>query len=76
MLALIPQQVDFDDYRDVDGVKMAFTVRVAPTEVGNPLSTRTYSEVKLNVPVDESKFGMPARNPRVVEEKSDGERFL
>lgn len=60
MLALIPQQVDFDDYRDVDGVKMAFTVRVAPTEVGNPLSTRTYSEVKLNVPVDESKFNMPA----------------
>ena len=60
MLALIPQQVDFDDYRDVDGVKMAFTIRIAPLEVGNPLSTRTYSEVKLNVPVDESKFAMPA----------------
>jgi hypothetical protein len=61
MLALIPQQVDFDDYRDVDGVKMAFAIRVAPMEVGNPLSTRTYSEVKLNVPVDESKFAMPAK---------------
>jgi hypothetical protein len=38
---------------------MPFTVRVSPMEVGNPVLTRTHSEIKLNVPVDESKFAMP-----------------
>lgn len=63
MLALIPEQIDFEDYRDVDGVKFPFAVRVSSIEVGNPISTRTFSEMKLNTPVDEAKFKMPAANP-------------
>ena len=60
LLGLIPEQMDFEDYRDVDGVKFPFTIRVSTIEVGNPVSTRTFSEMKLNAPVDEGKFNMPA----------------
>lgn len=61
MIGAIPDQIDFEDYRDVDGMKFPFTWRVASIEVGNPISTRTFSEVKLNVSVDESKFKMPPK---------------
>ncbi len=63
LLGLIPEQIDFEDYRDVDGVKFPFTVRVSSIEVGNPVSSRTFSEMKLNAPVDEAKFNMPAVTP-------------
>jgi len=60
VVGLIPDQVDFEDYRDVDGAKFAFVGRSATLEPGNPTSTRTFTEVKINLPVDESKFTMPA----------------
>ena len=60
MVGVIPYQIDFEDYRDVDGVKLPFTVRVSAVEVGNPVSTRTYSEIKLNAPIDDVKFKMPS----------------
>jgi hypothetical protein len=63
LLALIPDQIDFEDYRDVDGVKFPFIVRVSSIEVGNPVSTRTFSEMKLNVAVDDAKFNMPPATP-------------
>lgn len=57
-IGVIPEQIDFEDYRDVDGVKLPFTVRVSSVEPGL-VSTRKYTEIKLNVPVDNSKFNMP-----------------
>jgi hypothetical protein len=63
MVAIIPEQFDFEDYRDVDGVKLPFTIRVSSVEAGNPVATRTFSEMKLNAPGDESKFKMPAATP-------------
>jgi len=63
LLAVIPDQIDFEDYRDVDGVKFPFVVRVSVVDVGNPVSTRTFSEMKLNVPADDAKFNQPAANP-------------
>ena len=59
MIGVIPEQVDFEDYRDVDGVKFPFTARSSSTEVGNPVQTRKFAEIKLNAPVDESKFNLP-----------------
>ena len=60
MIGIIPEQTDFEDYREVDGVKFPFTVRISSVEAGNPISTRTFAEIKLNAPVDDSKFKMPA----------------
>jgi Photosynthetic reaction centre cytochrome C subunit len=59
IVGIIPDQIDLEDYREADGLKFPFTLRAATLEVGNPTSTRTFTEVKLNVPVDESKFNMP-----------------
>lgn len=59
MIGVIPEQIDFEDYRDVDGLKLPFTVKVSSVEPGL-VSTRKYSEIKMNAPVDDSKFKMPA----------------
>ena len=61
MIGVIPQQADFEDYRDVDGVKLPFTIRLSTVDVGNPYGARKLSEIKLNAPVDESKFKMPPK---------------
>jgi hypothetical protein len=58
-IGVIPSQIDFEDYREVDGVKLPFTVKVSSVEPGL-VSTRTYTEIKLNAPVDDAKFKMPA----------------
>jgi hypothetical protein len=63
MVGLIPEQVDLEDYREVDGVKFPFVARSATIEAGNPTSTRTFTETKTNVPADDSKFKMPAATP-------------
>jgi hypothetical protein len=60
MVGVIPEQTDFEDYRDVDGVKMPFTIRVSPIDAGNAYIVRKITEIKLNVPVDDSKFNKPA----------------
>jgi hypothetical protein len=59
MIGVIPQQIDFEDYRDVEGVKLPFMVRLSIVDVANPYGTRKITEIKLNAPVDESKFKMP-----------------
>lgn len=66
MVAIIPEQFDFEDYRDVDGVKLPFIVKVSSVDAGNPMATRTFTEMKLNVTVDESKFNMPPSGPAPV----------
>ena len=50
-------QTDLEDYKEVDGVKIPFTVRQA-----NPNLTLVVklSEVRHNVPVDDAKFAKPA----------------
>jgi photosynthetic reaction center cytochrome c subunit len=60
MIGIIPQQWDFEDYRDVEGVKMPFTIRLSTTDAGNAFSVRKFTEIKVNAPVDDSKFAMPA----------------
>jgi hypothetical protein len=62
MIGVIPEQVDFEDYRNVGGMKLPFTIRISSID---PLfsSTRKFSEITLNVPVDQTKFSKPAGPP-------------
>ena len=62
MIGVIPEQIDFEDYRDVDGMKMPFTIRISSIDPFYS-STRKFSEIKINVPVDETKFNKPAAPP-------------
>ncbi|HEX6718872.1 MAG TPA: c-type cytochrome [Pyrinomonadaceae bacterium] len=58
LLVPLPEQIDFEDYRDVDGIKLPFTIRVSDA---SPFpSTRRFTEIKHNVIVDDTVFNQPA----------------
>jgi Photosynthetic reaction centre cytochrome C subunit len=51
----IPTQYDFEDYKDVDGIKLPMTVRLSSVNRG-AAATRKFTEVKQNVSLDGVKF--------------------
>jgi hypothetical protein len=63
----LPMQVDYDDYRDTgSGVKIPFTIHMVPITLGESVATQTtirIQKVQDNVPVNDSKFAMPASKP-------------
>jgi photosynthetic reaction center cytochrome c subunit len=54
----LAEQIDYSDYRDVNGVKMPFTIRYA---TWNEVQTEKFTEIKVNVPIDDARFAMPAQ---------------
>ncbi len=60
MLLPIPEQIDFEDYRVVDGVKLPFTIRISNIDTYFSL-TRRLTEIKHNVAVDDAQFNIPLR---------------
>jgi photosynthetic reaction center cytochrome c subunit len=56
-LGRLPQQTDFSDYREVDGVKVPFQWTVSRPE---GQSTVEVTQVQQNVPVSDSQFAKPA----------------
>jgi Photosynthetic reaction centre cytochrome C subunit len=54
----LPEQIDFEDYRDVDGVKVPFIIRNSHIDSYYGW-TSTFTEIKRNVPVDEKLFTKP-----------------
>jgi len=54
----IPLQSDFEDYREVNGVKIPFTIRVSSVN-GGQTATRKYSSIVFGAPVDEKMFEPP-----------------
>ena len=55
-LGLNPSQVDYADYRDVDGVQVPF--RVTMSEPGE-FTTIQFEEIRQNVAIDEAVFSKP-----------------
>jgi zinc protease len=53
----IATQTFLEDYKDVDGVKVPTTIRQTNPNLS---FTMKFSEIKSNVPVDETKFNKPA----------------
>ena len=58
LLVPLQEQVDYDDYRDVDGVKVPFRV-VSSSAAPYDTVTRIVSEVRWNVPVQDALFRPP-----------------
>jgi len=52
------EHTDYDDYREVDGVKVAHTIRTSYLD-NFYSSTRKFTEIKHNAQVDEAQFKMP-----------------
>ena len=59
VLMPFPEQVDFEDYRDVDGVKMPFTIRYSAIDTYDSW-VRTFTEIKRNVAVEDALFAAPS----------------
>ncbi|HEY0004765.1 MAG TPA: c-type cytochrome [Pyrinomonadaceae bacterium] len=59
MLGPLPEQTDFSDYREVDGIKLPFTIQQSFIDPWTGW-TRKFTEIKQNVPVDDAKFNPPA----------------
>ena len=53
----LAEQVDYSDYRDVAGIKVAHTVRHA---TWNQVSTEKFTDVKFNVALPPDLFAKPA----------------
>lgn len=63
MLMPFPEQVDFEDYRDLDGVKVPFIIRYSAIDTFNSWK-RTFTEIKRNTVVDETLFANPTASPQ------------
>jgi photosynthetic reaction center cytochrome c subunit len=59
-LGMLPTQIDYADYRDVDGVKVPYRWTLARP---SGRFTIQLNELKQNVPVDDAKFAKPVANP-------------
>jgi hypothetical protein len=53
----VPTQIDYSDYREVNGVKFPFRITYAWLDGRNAI---VLNDVKTNVPIDPRKFGRPA----------------
>ena len=53
----VPTQIDYTDYRDVNGVKMPFRITYAWLDGRDSI---VLNDIKANLPIDDAKFGRPA----------------
>jgi photosynthetic reaction center cytochrome c subunit len=53
----VPTEIDFADYRDVNGIKLPFRISYVWLDGRDSI---LISDIKTNVPIDEKKFGRPA----------------
>lgn len=59
-LGALPLQTDYEDYRDVNGLKIPFIVRVTRVD---GTTTYTWQKMDANVAVDPSRYEKPAEKP-------------
>ena len=65
-LGSLPQETDFDDYRDVNGVKVPFSVRVLRADGA---MIYNWEQIQANVPVEDSRFEKPVEKPAAEKPK-------
>jgi outer membrane lipoprotein-sorting protein len=61
ILGLDPVQIDYLDYREVNGVKLPFTLEISYLDSSHYNTTRKFSQIRNNVPVDDAKFEVPSK---------------
>jgi hypothetical protein len=54
----IPEVTDFEDYRDVNGIRLPFTIKWSRPPYGY---VRRFSEIRVNASIDPAKFQAPAK---------------
>src|SRR5436190_5770184 len=61
----VMEREDYQDYRAINGVQYAFTVRAI--DENEVLFTINYTDIKLNVAIDDAKFEKPLAKPSVAQ---------
>jgi hypothetical protein len=59
LIGTIPQQTDFADFREIEGLRLPFSIVMSFVDSGSPPITRKFTEIKVNAPVDSLKFEKP-----------------
>ncbi len=59
LIGPIPDEVDFADYREVEGIKLPTTIRLSAVDTQNPTSIRKVEDIALNAPIEEARFDKP-----------------
>jgi hypothetical protein len=59
-LGALPFQTDYENYREVNGLKIPFTVRVTRVDGA---TTYTWQKMEANVAIDSSRYEKPAKKP-------------
>ena len=57
-MGVIPEVTDFDDNRDVGGLKLPFTISWSRAPF---TATQKFTEMKINVSIDDARFERPAK---------------
>ncbi len=60
VLGLFPLQTDYEDYREVDGIKPPFLIRGS---MPGRSWGRKITEIKQNVPIEDARFNPPSPKP-------------
>jgi len=58
LVGIIPEQIDFSDYREADGLKLPFTIKVSAIDQNYSL-VRKFTEIRVNPTVDPKRFNKP-----------------
>jgi photosynthetic reaction center cytochrome c subunit len=56
----LPQQTDYEDYREVDGIRLPFVVKFAGADAESATTT-VYKEISHNSPIEQGKFSPPGK---------------
>ena len=65
LIGTIPQQTDFEEYREVDALRLPFIIKMAFADPGSLPIIRKFTAIKLNIPIADSKFDKPLPNATV-----------
>lgn len=65
-LGALPLQTDYEDYRDVNGLKIPFTVQVTRVD---GITTYTWQKMEANVAIDPIRYEKPADKPAKADAK-------
>jgi len=60
-LGAIPQDTDYEEYREVSGSKVPFLIRVVRSDGA---TIYKWDQIQANVSVDDSRFEKPAEKPK------------
>lgn len=58
-LGLDPEQTGYEDYREIDGLRLPSVVRVCYLDDNHFGTTRTLTDVRHHINIDDARFNMP-----------------